>query len=367
MSFGNNILFDLKFLFRCILNPLKKKCLYVGHIGYKNLGDEILRDAIINIFYSYLLIVPQKGLLVRIFEKLGLIKFDVLLLGGGTLLLRSEGVLKRISAQGYNKKLVFGTGVANQIFWKDIPDNYGDFSQWIECLNKMDYVSVRGPMSRNILEKLGLKNKVEVIGDPALYFLREINLNKKQRNKRLGINVGTSKFGNKSDMLWGRNEEAFLRNFSTFLKMMVQDGWSIEILPVCKEDLEAIKKVIFLSGFKDSITIFKNFFSVRDAIKRLESYDVFVGQKLHAVVLSYCANTPAIMIEYRPKCRDFMESIKMERFNIRTDEFEPLKVKNMTNSLYDNLEAVRLEAHNNCLYLKNTLLDAAKRASTIIK
>jgi polysaccharide pyruvyl transferase WcaK-like protein len=47
---------------------------------------------------------------------------------------------------------------------------------------------------------------------------------------------------------------------------------------------------------------------------------VFVGFKLHAVVLAYCARVPALMIEYRPKCRDFMESIGADEFVVRADQ-----------------------------------------------
>jgi polysaccharide pyruvyl transferase WcaK-like protein len=48
---------------------------------------------------------------------------------------------------------------------------------------------------------------------------------------------------------------------------------------------------------------------------------VFVGMKLHAVVLATCAAVPSIMLEYRPKCRDYMESIQQEHLCERVDRF----------------------------------------------
>jgi polysaccharide pyruvyl transferase WcaK-like protein len=41
--------------------------------------------------------------------------------------------------------------------------------------------------------------------------------------------------------------------------------------------------------------------------------------KLHATVLATCALTPSIMLEYRPKCRDYMQSIGQDRFTFKTD------------------------------------------------
>jgi polysaccharide pyruvyl transferase WcaK-like protein len=43
--------------------------------------------------------------------------------------------------------------------------------------------------------------------------------------------------------------------------------------------------------------------------------------KLHATVLATCALTPSIMLEYRPKCRDYMESIGQGRFTFKTSDF----------------------------------------------
>jgi polysaccharide pyruvyl transferase WcaK-like protein len=36
-----------------------------------------------------------------------------------------------------------------------------------------------------------------------------------------------------------------------------------------------------------------------------------------------CAHVPSIMLEYRPKGIDFMASVGLEQFNIRTSDIEP--------------------------------------------
>ena len=69
------------------------------------------------------------------------------------------------------------------------------------------------------------------------------------------------------------------------------------MVPVCREDLPLIRKTLALSGIGDRIRVFKNFQDVRRTLDRLEDFDVFVGEKLHSVILACCANTPSVMVE----------------------------------------------------------------------
>jgi polysaccharide pyruvyl transferase WcaK-like protein len=92
----------------------------------------------------------------------------------------------------------------------------------------------------------------------------------------------------------------------------------------------------------------------------LERCDVFVGIKLHSVILSYCANTPAIMVEYQPKCRDFMASIDMEQYNVRVDEFKSEITKKLVCEMYKNNESIRIKTNRNCLDYKTKLREASR-------
>ena len=51
----------------------------------------------------------------------------------------------------------------------------------------------------------------------------------------------------------------------------------------------------------------------------MASCELIVGQRLHALVLAAAAGVPGIMLEYQPKCRDFMESIECSERSFRTD------------------------------------------------
>jgi len=68
--------------------------------------------------------------------------------------------------------------------------------------------------------------------------------------------------------------------------------------------------------------IFRYYTNVKLFKRQVSRCSVFLGMKLHATILALCSHVPSIMLEYRPKCRDFMASVGLERYCIRTDELE---------------------------------------------
>jgi polysaccharide pyruvyl transferase WcaK-like protein len=73
------------------------------------------------------------------------------------------------------------------------------------------------------------------------------------------------------------------------------------------------------------------------------------------------------MVEYRPKCRDFMASIDMERFNVRTDQFNAEIGKKLVEEMYNDLESIRIKGNKICLDYRSKLIEAAQTVNKIIK
>jgi len=365
MLIGHNLLRDLRFLSLLLIKGNLPKALYIGYVGYGNLGDEALKEAIFDLFRSTILFSESRGTVIRFYERIGLLKFNILFLGGGTLVLRSENMLKRISDDNIPKKIVFGTGVANHIFWKDVPASYGKVDDWVNALNNVFYLSVRGPISAQILKGHKVMRDIHVIGDPVLYFTREIS-RPKSRLKRLGVNIGYALNENKKGFMWGRDEGLFFSKFMDFIETMIIDDWQIEFIPMNKEDETLIDDLLLKDGLQKKVKVFRNYMSTQKTIDRMEGFDVFVGQKLHATILAYCANTPAVMVEYRPKCRDFMSSIDMEHFNLRTDEFNVEKCKALVDELYLDLDSIRFKSNRLCKGYKKDLIQAAQTVTDMV-
>jgi len=366
LRFGKNIFNDLKFIISCMFYPWKTKALYIGYTGYGNLGDEALRESIFQLLKPTFLLSESEGFLIRLCIKSGLLKFKTVILGGGTLILNTlfpSSLLHKMTKPNIPQKIVFGTGVVNPLFPEN-PIKEEDIKEWVGTLDNVCYLSVRGPLSAQILKEKNVQKPIHIIGDPAFYFIRDIKSGK-SKTKRMGVNIGNTKSGVADGVMWGGNEEQFLREFISFIKLMLNEGWVIDFIPMCKEDEGLIKRLLIENRLQHKIGIFTSYNSTKKTLDRLEKFDVFVGEKLHSVILSYCANTPAIMLEYRPKCRDFMASIDMEQFNIRTDEFKASKVKDLVEELYINLEDIRIKTNGVCKVYKNELIRASKHVTEL--
>jgi polysaccharide pyruvyl transferase WcaK-like protein len=57
----------------------------------------------------------------------------------------------------------------------------------------------------------------------------------------------------------------------------------------------------------------------QEAIDLLASAEVVVGERLHACILAAAVSTPFVGIEYRPKLRDFAESVGRADLVLKTD------------------------------------------------
>ena len=65
---------------------------------------------------------------------------------------------------------------------------------------------------------------------------------------------------------------------------------------------------------------------------KVRELTAFVGMKLHATALATCALTPSVMLEYRPKCRDYMQSIGQEAHTFKTNVFRATTIWELAQS-----------------------------------
>ena len=283
-----------------------------GWLGRQNLGDEALFEAAKLLFNRFDLFHfngsrTQTCLSMCFpFTKTGI-------LAGGTLINQLEDWLQivRKHYKGCNRMFVFGTGVANPSFWASRPHRTDIMDKWKPLLEECQYVGVRGPMSAELLTNAGIHN-VEVIGDPAITFA-ENEINSSYIPNSIGLNVGQS-YG----QVWG-DENTICSEFIKLAKLARKAKWSVYWFVVFPEDLEIAHTAANASGTSDNI--YEIFNDPKKYIELVKPLSTFVGMKLHATILASCAFVPSIMLEYRPKCRDYMRSIGQDTATFRTDKF----------------------------------------------
>lgn len=322
------------------IRPNGQRLGYVGGVhGSQNLGDEALYKAIKILFPSFTFIdLPRKRKLAKLFSKF--FKFATGTLAGGTLINQKEEWLDLVSIYSPNidRFFIFGTGVASPKFWPDKRE------EWINLLEKMPFVGVRGPLSKQLLEESGLKG-VEVVGDPVLALALNNNENiKKVKDRVLGINIGWDSLSH-----WGNRDEIY-REIVKIARLATDNGWIVRWFVVCPSDLPIATKLAEESGTNEKIV--SEYHSAENYMKEVGCCSVFIGSRLHAVVLATCAYVPSLMVEYRPKCRDFMCSIGQDEYNIRADRLKAEKAwkslcemesecEDLSNVLYNNIQIIK--------------------------
>ncbi len=305
---------------------------YIGWVGHNNLGDEAMIYSFKKLFSNYK-IFPYSTIknFPRLEDKLRPRKLQAVALGGGTLI-NSPGSFDTFNKAFDNYpdsiKFALGSGVKNPLFWNNVEGWQNNIANWIKLLEQCEYVSVRGPLSKKILADGGFE-RVEIIGDLALSLSGD-RIIRKQKKKLLAIN-----FGSGSGRIWG-NEENLFDQIVELINQLIKEEWNITLFPVWEKDLKVITQVA--QRINKPIKIFNGYKSISKTLKFLSGCDVLIGMKLHAVILAHCAYTPAIMLEYRPKCLDYMLSMDMEEFNIKTNHVEMNNVLSLLDEIYHNIQ-----------------------------
>jgi hypothetical protein len=332
-----------------------------------NMGDIMVYNAIDKLMAGINIVSFSKdsGLHRWIQEMPGFRRmFRYAMLGGGTLIFTARkvgwlGNIEQLLTQSI-PLCTFGTGVVDPNFVASAHEAAGMASPideksiqgWLACLERFPFVGVRGFESERILKVQGLKS-VEVVGDPAVVYAYE-QIQAKPMKKRIGINVLTTQH------FWPGSKEFSKTEMLSLIINLVKDNWDVVLFPACDEDLDFTGHVRKQSGL-ENLEVFSNYLDVDAYLAGIAAMDLFVGMRLHSVVAACCSYTPAMMISYQPKGVDFMETIGLERFHLRSDQFSAEELMERIRLLYASIEQVQQEQYEKCALMKQRLHGFARR------
>jgi polysaccharide pyruvyl transferase WcaK-like protein len=80
-----------------------------------------------------------------------------------------------------------------------------------------------------------------------------------------------------------------------------------------------------------------------------------VAVKLHAAVLAAAAGIPFISVEYRPKVRDFADSLGWGRFCVRADQADGAALERLVEEVRADWPARRAELAERVAVLRSSL------------
>jgi hypothetical protein len=351
---------------------------YIGWVGFLNLGDEAMYELCCKRFpsihwalYETVAYSLQPGQFIRrsrrdirhIFRHVSdelthkrrlrsvvtnaihtlarLTGDEVGMCGGGTFINRNADALNAYNSvrkRTGHPVPTFGNGVAHPEFWSSKEAGWVDRrKEWVATMAELPLAGVRGPISKALLEDAGARNVV-VCGDPAVAlhasYAGKTTSERVSGSLRVGINTGDC-----VERLWGR-AEGVQSALAALAVWLAKSGHQVEIIPVWPKDVEACVDIARRAKLDQSV-VSSVCWSREAFMSRIEQLDVMVCLKLHAGILAAAANVPFVSLEYQPKCRDFAASLGWEDFVIRTDALQPQILIDRVSKLIEELDGQR--------------------------
>jgi polysaccharide pyruvyl transferase WcaK-like protein len=249
--------------------------------------------------------------------------------------------------------VTFGTGAGSTGFGDD---EHPSLSGWREILNRFQMVGVRGPRSYAALAGIGVNN-VQVVGDPALSLGPKTLPSLKER-PTLAINVG----GSAGDQ-YGAGACASYREIATIARQHIARGGDIVPVAMCQADCRFLRALLADAGIEHCPIRHPG--SAEEFIEYIRGAACMIGVRLHSAVLASVAGTIPILLAYRDKCWDFMESMNLSRTTIR--------IKTGSNGLIQetleyasNSRGLREMMFDRVRHWRATQVDYANRAVAIL-
>lgn len=305
---------------------------YLGWAGRGNLGDDAIQLALEcgvpgAVFAGLPLYPTETARFVLAADGARRVRKAVLLLGGGTVIGRStwrRHVRVALGLVRTRPALMIGTGVEDPVFQgRHSFSSRGELRRWTGILRSFDSVTVRGPRSAELLAEVGVDARV--VGDPALLLKPGPEASGPDPGV-IGVNLG---YG---DDLWGHDEDSVIRGVAGGLNRAIASGHQVRFLVANQRDLPQAQACAALARLGNQPDI-RIVVAPEQFLTEVSRCEVFIGQRLHAVVLATAAAVPSVMLEYQPKCLDFMRSIGREDWSIRTDAVQPTVLADMVSEL----------------------------------
>lgn len=307
-----------------------------------NLGDDAVYESICKVFHSDFFVFPvsyknrsESLSVVRALKR----KPDMVMLGGGTLIARgpSEGYLKLLNQVTDilrdTRVVVFGPGVS-EVNLAKLAGVAVDVPAWRAVLNKAYSISVRGNVSKHFLQDWGVVNRVRICGDPVLYLAND-SFEYKRQNKRIAVN-----FCDIVGRIHGLSQYSVEDFGKALLKKLIDAGWNVHIYTTTSNDIDYMNE-FYLTDYKGRVTYFPYTKDIEKAQAFLQEMDVFVGMRLHAIAFAINVCTPFYAIEYHSKTYDFLESLGLQEYSIRTDQLDTTMAFNRIVEIYHNSRSIQ--------------------------
>jgi hypothetical protein len=335
---------------------------YLGWLGQRNLGDEAVHQALEGYLAPHELAWRPERMPDVLRSRATKKTHALTVLGGGTLI-GGRYVSDFTEESEPSRRAIFGSGVIDPEFPHSYRNGLEPLDHWIEAIDGIAVLGVRGPYSQQILSERGVT--AQILGDPVAAFVQPEGHWRPSSVGRggdrvLGVNVGQSAggmFGSELDML---------KHTADAVRTYVKRGWTVEYFVVWPEDLHVTNIFARDVNTRDA-KIHRVYDRAADFLALSRHLDAFIGLKLHAVALAACAGVPSASIAYQPKSIDFLASLGLERLAVRSDRMSRGELSLVVEELADDGDAISATSRTALLDLRGRQRKAAAVLAAILQ
>ena len=240
-------------------------------------------------------------------------QFDLLIIGGGGILMdfyrREAHLYSTYALMAKHAKvpyIVYGCGAG------PLDTITGRLMIRLMCKHAFN-ISVRDPESKQLLEDIGVKKEIKVIGDPAFNLY---NPKSSYTEEPREVAVSCVPMYNANYWPYGDVDkyERYVKGMAQNLDQLIENENVNVTFFATKypQDVYVTKDIQKKMKNKERTKIIDKNLKPLQLIEIVSKYDAVIGTRLHSLIIATCSATPVIAISYHPKVTNFMKLTNTE-------------------------------------------------------
>ncbi|EGQ27009.1 polysaccharide pyruvyl transferase [Sporosarcina newyorkensis 2681] len=284
--------------------------------------------------------------------------FDLLIIGGGGILM--DLYKREAPLYGSYAMMAKNSGVPYVIYGCGAGPLSSDLGKWfIRYMSKHAHsISVRDPESAELLQSVGVKKEIQVIGDPAFSLKKE-----RHTHSESPVKIGVTAVPYYHGGYWPESKEEI---YQQYIEGMAKNldalaaARPVEIMFFATkfpQDADVTKDIQALMKESAHTTVIDRNLLPKDLLEITASQDLVIGTRLHSLILATCTATPVIAVCYHHKVTDFMKLANLEEVSIPIGEMH--QSENHLTTAYELLAADWTQTCEQTQKLSTTLYEEA--------
>jgi len=250
-------------------------------------------------------------------------QFDLLIIGGGGILMdfyrREAHLYSTYGLMAANSKvpyIVYGSGAG------PLDTFTGKLMIRLLCKHA-ENVSVRDPESKALLQQIGVKKDIQVIGDPAFTLH-----NPKEEHVKKPVQIGLSAVPIYNANYWpsGNVEkyDKYVKSMAKNLDNLIKDQ-NVQVTFFATkypQDVYVTKDIQKNMQFGNQTKIIDENLKPHRLLEVTKKFDIVIGTRLHSLIMATNAQTPIIALSYHQKVTNYMKLINASNRCISLEEIQ---------------------------------------------